>query len=74
MTKRYTLGPSDRGDWYLKGYGDVRAVKRFPTKAEGIEYVQGMGVPRSVVIRTLKGRIQEERTYPRSVDPTRFPG
>lgn len=74
MAKRYTLGHSDHGGWYLKGYGDERAVKRFPTKAEGIEYVQEMAVPRSVVIRTLKGRIQEERTYPRSVDPTRSPG
>ena len=74
MTKRYTLAKSGPGDWYLKGYRDVRAVKRFPTQDAGIKFVQEMSLPRSVVIHTAGGKIREERTYPRSMDPARYKG
>ena len=58
--------------WELKKEGSGEVVKRFATKAAATKggvlekAVGGMG---SVRIRKRDGKIQEERTYPRSMDP-----
>ncbi len=72
--RRFTLSKdSDRGDWVLREQGATRARKRFKTKTEAttggaIEKALGE-VGGSVRIKKENGRIQEERTYPRSKDP-----
>lgn len=62
----------DNKKWELKREGSGEVVKRFKTKADAIKggvlerAVKKMG---SVRIRKRDGKIQEERTYPRSMDP-----
>ena len=71
---RFSLSLNDKTKrWELKREGaGGEVVKSFATKAAATKRgvlekaVGGMG---SVRIRTRKGRIQEERTYPRSMDP-----
>jgi hypothetical protein len=70
---RFSLSLSDKTKkWELKREGSGELVKSFATKAAATKggvlekAVGGMG---SVRIRTRNGRIQEERTYPRSMDP-----
>ena len=70
---RYSLVHNDRSKkWELKHEGSEQVVKRFATKAAATKggvlerAVKGMG---SVRIRKRNGKIQEERTYPRSMDP-----
>jgi hypothetical protein len=70
---RYSLTHNDKTKkWELKREGSGEVIKRFKTKAAAIKggvlerAVKKMG---SVRIRKRDGRIQEERTYPRSMDP-----
>jgi hypothetical protein len=70
---RYSLSHNDKTKkWELKREGSGEIIKRFKTKADAIKggvlerAVKKMG---SVRIRKRNGRIQEERTYPRSMDP-----
>ncbi len=68
---RFSLSYNDKNKkWELKREGSGDVVKRFKTKATkgGVleRAVKKMG---SVRIRKRDGRIQEERTYPRSMDP-----
>jgi hypothetical protein len=70
---RYSLVHNDKSKkWELKHEGSGQVVKRFGTKASATKggvldrAVKGMG---SVRIRKRNGKIQEERTYPRSMDP-----
>ena len=70
---RYSLSHDDKKKrWELKHEGTGQSVKSFATKAAATKggvlekAVKGMG---SVRIRKRNGKIQEERTYPRSVDP-----
>jgi hypothetical protein len=70
---RYSLTHNDKTKkWELKREGSGEIIKRFKTKAAAIKggvlerAVKKMG---SVRIRKRDGRIQEERTYPRSMDP-----
>jgi Uncharacterized protein conserved in bacteria (DUF2188) len=70
---RYSLSHNDKTKkWELKQEGSGKVVKRFKTKAAATKggvlarAVKKMG---SVRIRKRNGRIQEERTYPRSMDP-----
>jgi hypothetical protein len=64
-------------DWALQQRGATRATRRFKSKAEGLKkspkLVRGRE-PSQLVIRKQNGRIQEERTYPRSSDPKHRPG
>ncbi|WP_044419106.1 DUF2188 domain-containing protein [Halarcobacter anaerophilus] len=58
--------------WGLKKEGASRATKVTNTKAEIMDAIKGgahSGAPSSVKIHRGDGRIQEERTYPRSSDP-----
>ena len=75
MAQRYILSKTGEHEWSLSRMGAARALKTFETKAEGMDFIQSMTSARSVVIRNSdSGRFMEERTYPRSVDPRRFPG
>ena len=69
---------AEKGDWKLKKEGADRATRRFETKSEAtaggvLEGAVGKAGG-SVRIHLEKGRIQEERTYPRSRDPKGSPG
>lgn len=66
----------DSGTWKLAKEGSDRAIKRFDTKTDAIDYTREYmdGKTGSVKIHKEDGTIQEERTYPRSADPKRTPG
>ena len=76
---KYTLSyDAKKDDWTLKQDGADRAKKRFVRKSDAIaggvlEAILG-NAGGSVKIKKQNGRIQEERTYPRSADPKRSPG
>lgn len=66
-----------RGDeWVGKTQREV--VARAPTKVEAVRktarVARASPEPTSVKIHTEKGRIQEERTYPRRADPRKSKG
>ncbi|MBC8013507.1 MAG: DUF2188 domain-containing protein [Methyloceanibacter sp.] len=69
---KFTLSQNDKKKWELKREGTGDVIKRFSTKAAATKggvlekAVGGMG---SVRIKKRNGKIQEERTYPRSMDP-----
>ena len=76
---RYTLSQDKKkNDWVLKEDGSSRAKKRFENKADataGGALSKAVGkAGGSVKIKKHNGRIQEERTYPRSRDPRSSPG
>ena len=62
--------------WILKKRGAERASKTADTKSEiiklAVEFLEGKTA--SPKIHKEDGTIQEERTYPRSADPTRTKG
>ena len=70
---RYTLAHDDKSKrWVLKHEGTGQSVKTFGTKAaatKGGVLERAVGGKGSVRIRKRNGKIQEERTYPRSADP-----
>ncbi|MGH6736394.1 MAG: DUF2188 domain-containing protein [Methyloceanibacter sp.] len=70
---RYTLSHNDKTKkWELKREGSGEVIKRFATKAaatKGGVLERAVGKMGSVRIRKRNGKIQEERTYPRSMDP-----
>jgi hypothetical protein len=70
---RFSLSKNEKTKkWELKKEGSGAVVKTFASKAAATKggvlekAVSGMG---SVRIRKRNGKIQEERTYPRSMDP-----
>jgi hypothetical protein len=71
----YHITSTDAG-WELKKEGAARASKTASTKAEitrqATEFLQGKTA--SLKIHKEDGTIQEERTYPRSADPTQTKG
>lgn len=76
----YEVAPSKAGTgWTVSRDGKV--VERFCTKATAVDVAieeargeAGHGQPTSLRIKGRNGRVQEERTYPRSSDPRRTPG
>ncbi len=62
--------------WKLKKTGARAASLTAPTKAEAISKMRAFmsGKTASVRIHKQDGKIQEERTYPRSADPRRSKG
>jgi hypothetical protein len=70
---RFSLAHNEKNKkWELKHEGSGSVVKRFSTKAaatKGGVLEKAVGKMGSVRIRKRNGRIQEERTYPRSMDP-----
>lgn len=76
---KYTLTHNDRKNrWDLVDDKTDRTVKSFDTKAKatkGGALERAVGAQGgSVKIQKENGRIQEERTYPRSADPKESPG
>lgn len=74
---KYTLHKDqDAEKWRLEKEGLDRAKRVYDTKSEALENLRGAVGPSggSVRIRKQDGTIQEERTYPRSKDPTKTPG
>lgn len=71
----YHLSPTADG-WELKKTGAERAAKRAATKQELIGSLADFfdGKTASVKIHKADGTIEEERTYPRSADPSRSEG
>lgn len=78
MAKRkvYTVSKrSSKPGWKVKKGG--KTVAKAHTKAEAVKGATKVARKQkraSVVIRKTNGRIQEERTYPRSSDPIRSKG
>lgn len=74
--KNYHLAKEDE-QWKLKQQGAERSSKIYSTKEEALkkapDFVREQG-GRSLKIHKENGRIQEERTYPKSADPTRSKG
>lgn len=76
---KFTLEKNEsKGRWDLVNDLSNRTVKSFETKADAtkagaLEKAVGSSGG-SVKIQKENGRIQEERTYPRSADPKRSPG
>jgi Uncharacterized protein conserved in bacteria (DUF2188) len=70
---KYTLSHDDtKKRWVLKNDASGQAVKSFATKAaatKGGVLERAVGKSGSVKIKKRNGKIQEERTYPRSADP-----
>jgi hypothetical protein len=70
---RYSLSHDDKKKrWVLKGEPSGQTVKTFATKAKAIKggvLERAVGGKGSVRIKKRNGKIQEERTYPRSADP-----
>ena len=70
---RFSLAHNtDKKKWELKHEGTGDVVKRFATKAaatKGGVLEKAVGGRGSVRIRKRDGKIQEERTFPRSADP-----
>lgn len=64
------------GEWKLKKEGSDRAIKMFATKLEAMDYsTEYMREHEgSLKIHKEDGKIQEERTYPRSADPNQTKG
>ncbi len=75
MTNYHLTKHSD--GWGLKKEGAQRATKVTSTKVEMMQYIKGgqhTTSPSSVKIHKTDGKIQEERTYPRSSDPRKTKG
>jgi hypothetical protein len=67
-----------RDGWAGESGGRTVPRTKAPTKAEAVKKVasaaRGGSEPVSVRIHKADGKIQEERTYPRSADPRRSKG
>ena len=78
LLPKYTLSQREDGTWALKRDGAARATKTFNTKAEataGGALAAAIGREGgSVKIQLANGRIEEERTFPASADPSSSPG
>ncbi|MFV8369483.1 DUF2188 domain-containing protein [Flavobacterium sp. LB2R40] len=74
--KNYHLTKED-DQWKLTGEGNERASKVFETKKEAVqqsaEFLKN-NQGGSLKIHLENGRIQEERTYPKSSDPKKSKG
>lgn len=76
---KYTLSyDKEKKEWKLNNDKTNRVVNRFETKESAVtrgilrKAVRGKGG--SVKINTLRNEYQEERTYPKSKDPTKSIG
>lgn len=64
------------GEWKLKKEGSDRAIKTFASKQEAMDYSTEYMREHEGSLKFHKedGKIQEERTYPRSADPNQTKG
>ena len=68
---------ADSREWVLKRDGAQRALKRFTSKTLAMEHLPkrfGDRYPTSIKIQKQDGTLEEERTYPRSMDSRRSKG
>jgi hypothetical protein len=75
--KIYTVETDPKGGWRGKAKGSTRAVAKGDNKAEVVKRTTEVAKkqPKAQVrIKGKNGRIQNERTYPRSSDPRSTPG
>lgn len=75
--KVYTVETDPKGGWRGKAKGSTRAVAKGDNKGEVVKRTVEVAKkqPKAQVrIKGRNGRIQEQRTYPRSSDPKRTPG
>jgi hypothetical protein len=75
--KVYIVETDPKGGWRGKAKGSTRAVAKGDNKAEVVKRTTEVAKkqPKARVrIKGKNGRIQNERTYPRSSDPRRTPG
>jgi hypothetical protein len=77
--RRFTLShDSKKDDWTLRNDQTGRVVRRFDTKDDATAGgVLGGAIGSeggSVRIEKVRGGYEEERTFPRSKDPTKSPG
>ena len=75
--KVYTVETDPKGGWRGKAQGSTRAVAKGDNKAEVVKRTIEVAKkqPKAQVrIKGKNGRIQQERTYPRSRNPRRTPG
>ncbi|MCF8356273.1 MAG: DUF2188 domain-containing protein [Melioribacteraceae bacterium] len=76
--KNYHLTKAKDG-WSLKPEGSKRATKHFTTDKESAiresaNLLKNKNTAASLKIHKTDGKIQEERTYPRSADPKKSKG
>ena len=66
----------DGDHWKFRAKGTTRAIRSFARKVDGMTFSVGYMRKHGGSLRVQKrdGTFQEERTYPRSQDPRRFPG
>ncbi|MET1066979.1 DUF2188 domain-containing protein [Pseudomonas prosekii] len=71
----YHIAISGKG-WQLKKEGDDKVLKTAETKSELIEMSAAFFKDKTASLKIHKedGTIQEERTYPRSADPSSSKG
>lgn len=64
------------GNWHLRKEGSEKDLLEAPTKEEAVHKTQEYMSDKqgSVKIHSSDGRITDERTYPRSIDPRRSKG
>lgn len=78
LPKYHLTKDEKKGDWKLEQEGAGRATRRFDTKEQATAGgVLGGALGKaggSVRIHKTDGKIQEERTFPRSRDPKDSPG
>ena len=75
--KIYTVEADPKGGWRGKAKDSTRAVAKGDNKAEVVKRTIEVAKkqPKAQVrIKGKNGRIQNERTYPRSSDPKTTPG
>ena len=77
MRRVYTVETDPKGGWRGEAKGSTRAVAKGANKAEVVKRTIEVAKkqPKAQVrIKGRNGRIQDERTYPRSSGPKRTPG
>jgi Uncharacterized protein conserved in bacteria (DUF2188) len=69
---------ADKEDWSLKAERSDVVILTHPNKLSLIaqlhDFFEGRNEKASVKIHTRNGEIEEERTYPRSADPSKSKG
>ena len=78
LPRYHLIHDPQKGDWVLKQEGADRATRRFDRKEDAtaggvLEGAVGRDGG-TVRIHNRDGTIQEERTFPRSADPSFSPG
>lgn len=76
LDKYHLTHDADADKWRLEKEGAKRAIKLFDKKADATAggALKGAIGEGSVRIHKMNGKIQEERTFPRSQDPKGSPG